>query len=189
MSPAEDAQLLLTIVRRHLRSLRFGLDPAYPEEDWGFTAQQALEKLLKAWIVLADGQPPRVGASRLASPANLFDAKRTRDLTRDTRLCFEWMNVPMHRSRSRCYSLRRSSPEEEHLQKKSIEDGPGSSSPAPPARLRWLPGLPPDPLAMARSSCIRISLEQLRSRRPELGQLQPQARQQGFPFQHRLVQQ
>lgn len=60
MSPAEDALLLLAIVRRHLRSLRFSLDAAYPEEDWGFTAQQASEKLLKAWIVLADGQPPRV---------------------------------------------------------------------------------------------------------------------------------
>jgi HEPN domain-containing protein len=60
MSPAEDARLLLAIVRRHLRSLRFGLDPAYPEEDWGFTAQQALEKLLKAWIVLADRRPPKV---------------------------------------------------------------------------------------------------------------------------------
>lgn len=60
MSPAEDARLLLAIVRRHLRSLRLSLDPAYPDEDWGFTAQQALEKLLKAWIVLADRQPPRV---------------------------------------------------------------------------------------------------------------------------------
>ncbi|MCP9928371.1 HEPN domain-containing protein [Cyanobium sp. CH-040] len=59
MSPADDARLLLAIVQRHLRSLRIGLDPAYPEEDWGFTAQQALEKLLKAWIVLADRQPPR----------------------------------------------------------------------------------------------------------------------------------
>ena len=60
MSPAEEALLLLAIVRRHLRSLGLTLDPAYPDEDWGFTAQQAVEKLLKAWIVLADRQPPRV---------------------------------------------------------------------------------------------------------------------------------
>jgi HEPN domain-containing protein len=60
MSPAEDARLLLAIVRRHLRGLRVGLDPAFPEEDWGFSAQQAAEKLLKAWIVLADCQPPKV---------------------------------------------------------------------------------------------------------------------------------
>lgn len=60
MSPAEDALLLLAIVRRHLRSLGLTLDPAYPDEDWGFTAQQVVEKLLKAWIVLADRQPPRV---------------------------------------------------------------------------------------------------------------------------------
>ena len=60
MSPAEDALLLLAIVRRHLRSLGLTLDLAYPDEDWGFTAQQAVEKLLKAWIVLADRRPPRV---------------------------------------------------------------------------------------------------------------------------------
>lgn len=60
MSPAEDARLLLAIVHRHLRSLRLTLDGAYPEEDWGFTAQQAVEKLLKAWIVLADRRPPRL---------------------------------------------------------------------------------------------------------------------------------
>lgn len=60
MSPAEDALLLLAIVRRHLRTLRIGLDGAYPEEDWGCTAQQVVEKLLKAWIVLADRRPPRV---------------------------------------------------------------------------------------------------------------------------------
>lgn len=59
MSPAEDALPLVQIVRRHLRTLRLGLDPAYPEEDWGFTAQQALEKLLKAELVLSDRQPPR----------------------------------------------------------------------------------------------------------------------------------
>ena len=60
ISPAEDAALLLAIVRLHLRSLRIGLDAAYPEEDWGFTAQQAMEKLLKAWVVLADQRPPRL---------------------------------------------------------------------------------------------------------------------------------
>ena len=60
MSPAEDASLLLAIVHRHLRTLRIGLEAAYPEEDWGFTAQQAAEKLLKAWIVLADRRPPRL---------------------------------------------------------------------------------------------------------------------------------
>jgi len=34
MSPAEDAALLLAIARRHLRTLRIGLEAAYPEEDW-----------------------------------------------------------------------------------------------------------------------------------------------------------
>ena len=57
---SEDAALLLAIVRRHLRTLRIGLDPEDPEEDWGFTAQQVVEKLLKAWIVLSDRRPPRV---------------------------------------------------------------------------------------------------------------------------------
>jgi hypothetical protein len=38
LSPAEDALLLLALVRRHLCSLRLSLDPAYPDEDWGFTA-------------------------------------------------------------------------------------------------------------------------------------------------------
>jgi hypothetical protein len=59
MSPAEDAALLLSIVRRHLVALRLGIDPVFPAEDWGFTAQQALEKLLKAQIVLTDRDPPR----------------------------------------------------------------------------------------------------------------------------------
>lgn len=57
MSPAEDALLLLGIVRRHLRTLAIGLDEDYPQEDWGFTAQQVIEKILKAWIVLADQRP------------------------------------------------------------------------------------------------------------------------------------
>ena len=59
MSPAEDAALLLNIVRRHLRTLQLGLTDDYPNEDWGFTAQQAVEKILKAWMVLAEQRPPR----------------------------------------------------------------------------------------------------------------------------------
>jgi HEPN domain-containing protein len=57
-SPHEDAALLLITVRRHLRSMAMSLDPAFAQEDWGFLAQQALEKVLKASIVLADAEPP-----------------------------------------------------------------------------------------------------------------------------------
>ena len=59
MSPAEDAALLLRIVGRHLQAMRLNLDPAYPDEEWGFQAQQALEKLLKAALVLRDQLPER----------------------------------------------------------------------------------------------------------------------------------
>ena len=59
MPPSENALLLLNSVERHLRTLEFGLDKRFPTEDWGFTAQQAMEKVLKGWIVLADEEPPR----------------------------------------------------------------------------------------------------------------------------------
>ena len=59
MTPAEDAALLQTIVRRHLRTLELSLNASYPDEDWGFTAQQAVEKILKASIVLRAQHPPR----------------------------------------------------------------------------------------------------------------------------------
>ena len=58
MTPQEDARVLLALVDRHLRALRLNLDPAYPDEEWGFTAQQAVEKLLKIRIVLGDERPP-----------------------------------------------------------------------------------------------------------------------------------
>ena len=58
MTPQEDARVLLALVDRHLRALRLNLDPAYPDEEWGFTAQQAVEKLLKVMIVLRDERPP-----------------------------------------------------------------------------------------------------------------------------------
>jgi HEPN domain-containing protein len=60
MSPAEDALLLLRLAERHLGSLRGTLDPAtIADEDWGFLAQQTLEKLLKALLVLHCHEPPR----------------------------------------------------------------------------------------------------------------------------------
>ena len=58
MTPQEDARVLLALVDRHLRALRLNLDPTYPDEEWGFTAQQAVEELLKARIVLRDERPP-----------------------------------------------------------------------------------------------------------------------------------
>jgi HEPN domain-containing protein len=50
--------VLLALVDRHLRSLRINLYAAYPDEEWGFTAQQAVEKLLKVLVVLRDERPP-----------------------------------------------------------------------------------------------------------------------------------
>jgi hypothetical protein len=62
MSPAEDALLLLRLAERHLGSLRGTLDPgSFAEEDWGFLAQQTLEKLLKALLVLhCQGHPAAI---------------------------------------------------------------------------------------------------------------------------------
>ena len=57
MTPQEDARVLMALVDRHLRALRLNLNPAYPDEEWGFTAQQAVEKLLKVRIVLNDQRP------------------------------------------------------------------------------------------------------------------------------------
>jgi len=58
MTPQEDARVLLARVDRYLRALRLNLDPTYPDVEWGFTAQQAVEKLLKVRIVLRDERPP-----------------------------------------------------------------------------------------------------------------------------------
>jgi len=60
MTPAEDARLLLRLVERHLGSLRGTLDSqSFADEDWGFLAQQTLEKRLKALLVLNAQEPPR----------------------------------------------------------------------------------------------------------------------------------
>ena len=49
--------------------MEFGLDECFPAEHWGCTAQQAVEKLLKCWIVFADEEPPR--SHELAELASL----------------------------------------------------------------------------------------------------------------------
>ena len=72
MPPAEDAQLLLRLVQRHLLAMELNLSSLYPEEEWGFQAQQALEKLLKASIVLSNRQAPRSHElQKLASDAGI----------------------------------------------------------------------------------------------------------------------
>jgi HEPN domain-containing protein len=58
MPPEEDARLLLFLASRHERSLHLAMDEAFPQEDWGFLAQQAVETLLKALIVLSDRLAP-----------------------------------------------------------------------------------------------------------------------------------
>ncbi|MEY4355831.1 MAG: hypothetical protein RLZZ89_899 [Cyanobacteriota bacterium] len=60
MSPTEDALLLMRLVERHLGSLRSSLEQTtFADEDWGFLAQQTLEKLLKAFLVYRSKEPPR----------------------------------------------------------------------------------------------------------------------------------
>ena len=39
--------------------MRLNLIALYPDEEWGLQAQQALEKLLKAELVLRDQSAPR----------------------------------------------------------------------------------------------------------------------------------
>ena len=78
MSPADDANLLLGLVQRHLRSLRLSLNPQFADEAWGFTAQQAVEKLLKVLIVLRDQRPPR--SHELSELAALAEVQLPRQL-------------------------------------------------------------------------------------------------------------
>lgn len=58
MPPDEDARAILLLALRHEQSLAASLDPAFAQENWGFLAQQCVENLLKALIVLADSRPP-----------------------------------------------------------------------------------------------------------------------------------
>ena len=58
MPPEEDAALILKVALRQEAALLAALDEAFPQETWGFIAQQEVENLLKTLIVLADQQPP-----------------------------------------------------------------------------------------------------------------------------------
>jgi HEPN domain-containing protein len=58
MPPEEDARLILLLAQRHETSLAVSLDEAFAQENWGFIAQQCVENLLKALIVLGDAVPP-----------------------------------------------------------------------------------------------------------------------------------
>ena len=60
MRDPDHARLLLGMARKDLRALKAMLDPdAFAEEIFGFHAQQATEKALKAWLSLAGRAYPR----------------------------------------------------------------------------------------------------------------------------------
>jgi HEPN domain-containing protein len=55
MSDTEEARELLVMARKDLKAIRAMADsPEFDDEIFGFHAQQAIEKALKAWIVLLD---------------------------------------------------------------------------------------------------------------------------------------
>ena len=58
MPPAEDARLILVLALRHEQSLMMAMNPAFPQENWGFLAQQEVENLLKGMIVLQGREAP-----------------------------------------------------------------------------------------------------------------------------------
>jgi predicted nucleotidyltransferase len=78
----------------YLGSLRGTLDPAvFAEEDWGFLAQQTLEKLLKALLVLHCQEPPRSHSlQRLLQELARYDAEPT-PLPAERRLLLEQLEA------------------------------------------------------------------------------------------------
>jgi HEPN domain-containing protein len=61
MPDLEHARLILTLAQRDLRALRGMLDTeTFANEIFGFHAQQAVEKALKAWLSLCGLEYPRI---------------------------------------------------------------------------------------------------------------------------------
>jgi HEPN domain-containing protein len=61
MPDTDHANQLLEIARRDLRAAEAMSDPAvFPDEIFGFQAQQAVEKCLKAWLSLLDIDYPHI---------------------------------------------------------------------------------------------------------------------------------
>jgi predicted nucleic acid-binding protein len=68
MPDTEGARLIISAARRDLQALENMLDShSFPSEIFGFHAQQAVEKALKAWLVLLDQECPRTHNIRLVS--------------------------------------------------------------------------------------------------------------------------
>ena len=60
MPDTEGARLIISAARRDLQALENMLDSdGFPTEIFGFHAQQAVEKALKAWLALLDLECPR----------------------------------------------------------------------------------------------------------------------------------
>jgi HEPN domain-containing protein len=59
MSDTDEARELLVMARKDLKAIRAMADnPEFDDEIFGFHAQQAIEKALKAWMVLLDLEYP-----------------------------------------------------------------------------------------------------------------------------------
>lgn len=62
MSDIDEARRMLAIAQRDLRAVRamVGNPDDFPDEVYGFLAQQAAEKAMKSWLALVAGDYPRV---------------------------------------------------------------------------------------------------------------------------------
>ena len=82
MSDREHAKEILETARRDLRALRAMHDvDAFPDEIFGFHAQQSVEKALKAWLAFLGKEFPKT-----------HDLKRLIDMLRDSGISTDQMD-------------------------------------------------------------------------------------------------